>query len=610
MAGECLAYRLGGNRVLVAYPLAGLDFWDTPIDTIAFQGVADTALGAVLDDMAADDVTVLAPLSPQAIPAGVDGETDEYWFLPLPLPEAPQKVRNMLARAGRECRVTQETWGAEHAALVAEHDRRHGSGEAERYIHARLSDYLTSSPDVALFAARTMDGKLAGFCIGDFSSLGTAFYMFAFRSLTAPPGTADLLLAALAAEGEIRGHGLLNLGLGITEGVRFFKKKWGAQALLPYREFAWKRADSGRRGAVVKGDAVPPALERRTVPVNGDPLLSVKGPGFGARFRDFMRGGKREFESIQVEVSSRCPARCTYCPHTTKKAVWKSRDLDPAAFAALTPLLPKLERVHLQGWGEPLLHPRFFDMAALARRYGCAVSTTTCGLGMTAEKAAGLVAAGLDIVAFSVAGCTEEGNAPRSGATLATVRSAIALLRAARDAAQSAGPSIHLAYIMLASTMDEVRLLPDFMAEVGADAAVVSTLDYIAAPGMENEAFSPHDADMIARARPLLEEARADAASRGLFLHYALPTSRSAAECREHISRSLYMDAEGTISPCIYVNLPTEEDDADRRTFGNVLREDPVRIWHSAPFRAFRDRLASGNPDGACLHCPKRFEEE
>ena len=63
--------------------------------------------------------------------------------------------------------------------------------------------------------------------------------MFAFRRPDAPPGTADALLAALAAEAETRGHGLLNLGLGIHPGVAFFKKKWGASLFLPCVETGW-----------------------------------------------------------------------------------------------------------------------------------------------------------------------------------------------------------------------------------------------------------------------------------------------------------------------------------------------------------------------------------
>ena len=75
-----------------------------------------------------------------------------------------------------------------------------------------------------------------------------------------------------------------------------------------------------------------------------------------------------------------------------------------ACFAALTPLMLQSERVHLQGWGEPFAHPRLLDYVALARKAGCAASTTSCGLVMTEELARRTVESGMDIVAFSLVG--------------------------------------------------------------------------------------------------------------------------------------------------------------------------------------------------------------
>lgn len=94
-------------------------------------------------------------------------------------------------------------------------------------------------PDALLFAARDCEGALQGFAVGDYTALGTVFYLFAFRAPESPPGTADALLDALAAEGIRRGHTLLNLGLGINPGIVFFKRKWNATILRPHVETSW-----------------------------------------------------------------------------------------------------------------------------------------------------------------------------------------------------------------------------------------------------------------------------------------------------------------------------------------------------------------------------------
>ena len=132
-----------------------------------------------------------------------------------------------------------DCWTAEHAALVEDFCRARALEPGSVHIFRHLEAYLAAAPQARLFSARCRDGGLAGCAIGDYSSFSTAFYMFAFRCPDAPPGTADALLAALAAEAEARGHGLLNLGLGIHPGVAFFKKKWGASLFLPCVETGW-----------------------------------------------------------------------------------------------------------------------------------------------------------------------------------------------------------------------------------------------------------------------------------------------------------------------------------------------------------------------------------
>ncbi|MGN1038752.1 MAG: radical SAM protein, partial [Mailhella sp.] len=88
----------------------------------------------------------------------------------------------------------------------------------------------------------------------------------------------------------------------------------------------------------------------------------------------------RELECLQVEVTSCCMGKCTYCPHTTHAGKWKSRHMAPETFASLWPAMVKASRVHLQGWGEPFLNPYLMDFVSLARKAGCSVSTTTCGM--------------------------------------------------------------------------------------------------------------------------------------------------------------------------------------------------------------------------------------
>jgi MoaA/NifB/PqqE/SkfB family radical SAM enzyme len=340
------------------------------------------------------------------------------------------------------------------------------------------------------------------------------------------------------------------------------------------------------------------------------PVRKFHAPGFWETFKETFLGVRRELDCIQVEVTSRCPGRCGYCPHTIQHQQWLSRDMGMDTFERLWPLMRRSCRVHLQGWGEPLLHPAFFDMAGLARKAGCAVSTTTCGLRMNAEIAAKLVESGLDIIAFSLAGTDAQSNVSREGVDFERVCEAVTTLQAVRRGHKGAHLEIHFAYLMLASTMESVAGLPELMQRLGVHVAVVSTLDYIAAPGLEDEAFAPRETDKLARAAAILADTAAEARRLGLGFHYALPSSAASGRtCRENIGRSLYVSADGGVSPCVYVNVPADILDSQHRVFGNVREQEPLDIWQSADFRRFRERLAQGDPDLPCQTCPKRFME-
>ena len=140
-----------------------------------------------------------------------------------------------------------------------------------------------------------------------------------------------------------------------------------------------------------------------------DPLANpaFKKPGILQSLSGFFWGRRRPIDCVQVEVSSVCTARCDYCPQNANAGRWKARNMEAETFAALWTLLRHSKRTHLQGWGEPFLHPLFFDFAAFARKADCAVSSTSCGLHMNEKTARKVVDSGMDVLAFSLAGTDE-----------------------------------------------------------------------------------------------------------------------------------------------------------------------------------------------------------
>lgn len=347
--------------------------------------------------------------------------------------------------------------------------------------------------------------------------------------------------------------------------------------------------------------------------MDNDPLCprNFKGPSFLEKLLGGVFGLERPFDCAQIEVTSACVGACVYCPHTAQAGYWHSRHLPPDIFAKLWPLLLKTKRAHLQGWGEPLLNPRFFDFQALAAKAGCLTSTTSCGMAMGEEKAEKLANSGMDLIAFSLVGTDEASNSPRAKVPFEQVCQSVATLRQAIDASEQAQPlEIHFAYLLLADRLDAVKKLPELMDRLNVEMAVISTLDYLAAPAHRELAFHPEDRDLIEKAREILQEAKAKADSYGRIIHFALPGHKQAEEgCRENIGKCVYIAANGDISPCVYLNVPGNDPEEKRRVFGNIANQNPLETWNNPYFKSFRANLLAGKPEDVCLNCPKRMEE-
>ena len=237
LAGDCVLHYHGDRAVLVGYPL------HSPHDNAAAQKTLDAALAAALSRPGLAHITVLAAQRPHSAPEHAESTEDSYWAVPLPPLPPKQKLRHMLHRAAREITLSATSgpgsWTEAHKELVQTYIRTRPLEPGTRHIFLHLDAYLAAAPEALLWSAHNADGQLAGCALGDYSALSTAFYMFAFRSPTAPPGTADTLLAAVLDEGARRGHSHCNLGLGINPRIAFFKKKWQATAFLPCVQTSW-----------------------------------------------------------------------------------------------------------------------------------------------------------------------------------------------------------------------------------------------------------------------------------------------------------------------------------------------------------------------------------
>lgn len=172
-------------------------------------------------------------------------------------------------------------------------------------------------------------------------------------------------------------------------------------------------------------------------------LLEVKFPTFGA-VRDaarneaaFRRRAERSpvLTSVNLELTNHCNLRCTICPVNTTMRRPKGF-MDPALFRRVIDENPQIHFVLAFQWGEPLLHPNFFELVRYAADRGVRTMITSNGTHLTPENRRKLIECGLERITFSVDGDADTHMAIRSY-DLATLRRDVLALVAERDAAGS-----------------------------------------------------------------------------------------------------------------------------------------------------------------------------
>jgi len=324
---------------------------------------------------------------------------------------------------------------------------------------------------------------------------------------------------------------------------------------------------------------------------------------------------------LQVEVSALCNSSCCYCPTSCYHDEWEGGFMEPATFERLRPYLPFCDLVFLQGWGEPLLHPSFWEMARQAKEAGAVTGFTTNATLLDQECRLQLLDSGVDIMAVSLAGVTTATQARlREGCSLERIGESLMKLQRMKRERGTEKPQVHIAFMLLRSNWREAGGLADLAERWGVSQVVVSDLSWIGNPAVESESLLEYP-DLWPDVTRAMWQAKRAAAEKGIGFHYqGSATGQAGCVCTENVLNACYVSYRGEVSPCPFANLRFEhrfdgEPAADAPVvFGNVQSETLPEIWNSAAARGFRrsfQRRKSRVDPGAhelrtpCRHCYK-----
>lgn len=334
----------------------------------------------------------------------------------------------------------------------------------------------------------------------------------------------------------------------------------------------------------------------------------------------FLSRGYPKLDWIQVGVTSRCNAACVYCPHWSLRKTWKGKDMSMEVFQSLTPAFSRTELVYLQGWGEPLLHPNFFEMLGLVKKKGAKAGLTSNATLLTEENIRRLTDQGLDILSLSMAGVDDANDRIRKGTSWQKVLTAIETVHKVRISMGRDKPHIHLAYMLLGSNLDDIEKLPVFLNSLGLDQIVISGLTLALDPAMEQEMYLAKSKQEFALLKDRLRNMKNELDEpENVFFHIYNPYL-SGKVCSENIQKSAYASVDGLIRPCVYTDFP-EDADLDRYinsgrhpfsglNFGSIKDQSLAEIWKGQDYLAFRHDFFNPTINKPCVHCAKRFIDD
>ena len=314
---------------------------------------------------------------------------------------------------------------------------------------------------------------------------------------------------------------------------------------------------------------------------------------------------------LQIEPVGRCNLACRMCPVRLRPdAKGSSALIEFDTFTRLLDGFGAIKELHLQGLGEPMMHPRFFDMVRYAVARGVRVSTNTNMTLVTPARARELVSSGLAELSVSVdAANAEVYEWIRVGANFRKVVRNLQRVLDERTRQNATHPHIRIVMVLMRHNLHELQDMVRLATRMKVDGLFVQRLCHDFAesslPAYYRSMRDFIDAEMlgdadVAEVERVFSSARALATELGVSLR--LPRTRKRPQPKNSQRcdwpwRGAYLSYRSEAMPCCMVATP------DRAQLGNMATDGVEAIWNGPAYAEFRAALKSGVPPEICRTC-------
>ena len=164
-------------------------------------------------------------------------DSDTYYTLNTRHPVISSAVKRNLRKAGRLLTVERAVhMGDAHFQLMHEFMERAAPPLRIKELFFKMPQYVASARDACVLNAWDSTQTLAAFYVVDLAARNFAsFIIGCYSKKNYILGASDLLLFELVKISSEYGKDYIHLGLGVNNGIRRFKEKWGAKPTLNYK---------------------------------------------------------------------------------------------------------------------------------------------------------------------------------------------------------------------------------------------------------------------------------------------------------------------------------------------------------------------------------------
>lgn len=297
---------------------------------------------------------------------------------------------------------------------------------------------------------------------------------------------------------------------------------------------------------------------------------------------------------LLAELTHRCPLACPYCSNPLSLDR-RDEELDTATWVRVigeASMLGVLQ-VHLSG-GEPLARRDLPDIVAQCARTGLYSNLITSGIGLTGERMASLVEAGLDHVQLSI-----QDVEPASADRIAGYAGAFARKRDVAARVLASGLPLTVNAVIHRGNVARAGALVDLAVALGAQRVEIAHAQYYGWAALNREALMPSRKDAE---RAVVEVERLKAVYAGtIVVDHVAPDfhARYPKACMGGWARKTFnVTPTGRVLPC------HAAETIPGLAFANVRDTSLAAIWsESHAFNAFRGEAWMRDP---CRSCERR----